>query len=138
MFKKYKDNFLLNFNQFIKFGIVGASNTAISYVTYAVLVFLGLNYILSNVISFIVSVLNSFYWNNKYVFKETKESRSALKTLAKTFLAYGFTGLILSNILLVVWIDVLHISKYIAPIINLVVTIPFNFLLNKLWAFKDK
>ena len=30
------------------------------------------------------------------------------------------------------------ISKYLAPLINLVVSIPVNFLMNKLWAFKGE
>ncbi len=138
MFKNHINKYLPNIQQFIKFGFVGLSNTIISYVIYAVLVYFGLNYIVCNVISCIVSVLNSFYWNNKYVFKEDKEVRSPLKTLAKTFMAYGFTGLILSNVLLLIWVDVLNISKYIAPIINLIFTVPVNYIMNKIWAFKDK
>ena len=30
------------------------------------------------------------------------------------------------------------LTKVIAPIINIFLTIPFNFLLNKFWTFKNK
>lgn len=135
---KISDERWKSFMQFVKFGIVGLSNTFISYAVYVVAVFLGAYYMVGNVLGFIVSVLNSFYWNNKYVFKQKDGmKRSWVGALIKTFISYGFTGLILSSALLYLWIDVLHVSEYIAPIINLLVTIPLNFLLNKLWAFKQ-
>ena len=45
---------------------------------------------------------------------------------------------ILSNVLL--WIEVafFSVSKSIAPIVNLLVTIPLNFVINKLWTFKSE
>ena len=122
--------------QFIKFGIVGLSNTLISYVVYIAGVRLGMHYLLASVLGFVISVLNSFYWNNKYVFGKGKEGRNLLQTLLKTFLAYAFTGLVLANILLYVWVDVLEISEYLGPLINLAVTVPLNFVINKLWAFR--
>lgn len=125
--------------QFVKFGIVGLSNTLISYVVYVVLVFFGVYYLIASLIGFVVSVLNAYYWNNKYVFQtDTGESRVWWKTLIKTFASYAGTGLILSNILLVLWVEVLHFPEIIGPLINLIVTIPLNFVLNKYWAFKKE
>ena len=127
--------------QFIKFGIVGVSNTLLSYlINIAVLLLLrnrniSWDYIAGNVISFIISVAWSFFWNNKYVFK-TRSHESWISKLFKSYLAYGFTGIILSNILSYVWINLFHISKYIAPIINLVISVPVNFLIHKLWVYK--
>lgn len=133
------------FVQFVKFGLVGVSNTAISYLLYTGIIFLlrGLawkyDYILANVISFTISIFWSFYWNNKYVFKKAENSRRNMwKALGKCFLSYGFTGFILENVLSYIWIERVGISKYIAPLLNLVFTVPTNFFLNKLWTFNDK
>jgi putative flippase GtrA len=135
IFRKYRATLW----QFIKFGIVGFSNTLISYVIYSILVYFGVDYLIGNIVGFIVSVLNSFYWNNKYVFKNNAENKiSVLKVLIKVFVSYGFTGLILNSILLVIWVDIIGISEYLAPVLNLIITIPINFLLNKLWAFKGE
>ena len=118
--------------QFIKFGIVGISNTLISYCTYAVLVWLGVNFLLSNLIGFVVSVLNSFYWNSRYVFDlNNADTKQKLKALIKTFISYAGTGLVLSSAMLILWIDIVQLSKYIAPIINLIITVPVNFVVNK-------
>lgn len=126
------------FMQFIKFGLVGISNTAISYITYLIVCLLGFSFHTGNILGFTVSVLNSFYWNNKYVFTTHEgEHRSWWKALLKTFISYAFSGLILTEILLILWIEILHISQFIAPLINLIITIPINFIMNKLWAFKS-
>lgn len=123
--------------QFIKFGIVGISNTLISYVVYVVLVGAHINYLLASIAGFIVSVLNSYYWNNKYVFKKQEdEQRTWWKTLIKTFVSYAGTGLILSNILLIIWIEWLKVPEIIAPLINLFITVPLNFAINKFWAYR--
>ena len=133
------------FKEFLQFGLVGVSNTIISYLLYVVTLLLvsksgvKFDYIIANIVSWLLSVLWSFYWNNKFVFKkEEGEKRNIWAALFKTDVSYGFTGLILNNILSVLWVSVLHISKMLAPIINLVISIPINFFMNKLWAFGKK
>lgn len=143
--KELNEDFCNSIIQFVKFGIVGVSNTLISYVVYVVSLFgiqsIGLfksyNYIIAQVIQFILSVLWCFYWNEKKVFvlKEGQQ-RSVFKSLIKTYVTYSFTGLFLSSALLYLWISVLGISEYVAPIINLVVSVPINFLISKFWAYK--
>jgi len=127
------------FLQFIKFGIVGFSNTAIAYAIYYVfLVYLGQHYIVANTAAFVLSVLNSFFWNDRYVFKrKSDEKRNFWGALLKTYVSYASTGLVLSGILLFIFIELLHISDKIAPLLGLAVTVPLNFVLNKKWAFKS-
>lgn len=135
---------LENLTQFVLFGIVGVSNTVISYLLNIMV--LGLlspfrvawDYIAGNLVAFLLSVLWSFYWNNRIVFTQGEgQSRNLWKALLKAYAAYGFTGIVLNNILSWIWISMFHISKYIAPLINLVISVPLNFVINKLWTFKD-
>ena len=144
--RELTDEKFVTFMQFIKFGIVGVSNTAISYVLYVIslLIFRNLNifselgYLIAQVIAFILSVLWSFYWNNKMVFTPQEgKKRSLWCALVKTYISYSFTGLFLSSALLILWVQVCHISELIAPIINLIVSVPLNFIINKFWAFRD-
>lgn len=143
--KEISEETMSGFMQFIKFGIVGVSNTFISYILYVVslLAFQKLNwfgkadYLVAQGIAFVLSVLWSFYWNNKMVFKEEEgQRRNPWKALIKMYISYSFTGLFLNSALLVVWVDVLQISEFVAPIINLLVSVPMNFLINKFWAFR--
>ena len=127
------------FMQFVKFGLVGVSNTLISYIVYLVGIASGLHYLTASILGFVISVVNSFYWNNRYVFaRQEGETRSLWKSFCKTFIAYAGTGLILNNVLLILQVDILRWSKTIAPLVNLLITIPLNFILNKLWAFRKE
>lgn len=148
--------------QFIKFGLVGVSNTAISYgiemLCYYVffkntkfigilnlLALLGIStdgnnvkIVITTTIAFVVSVSNSYFWNNRYVFGSGKKSFSEhFKTYFKTFACYGITGLILSPIIKIL-LTKISVPFFIASLGALVITIPLNFVMNKFWAFKSK
>ncbi len=114
------------------------SNTLISLSVYWLCFYLlHMQYQLSNLLAFVVSVTNAYFWNSKYVFKskEKREGKECIKTYGRTFLSYGSTY-ILSALLLYLWVERLHISEGLAPMINLLVTIPLNFFLNKKWVFR--
>ena len=122
--------------QFVKFGIVGVSNTAISLIVFYIIYWINPEwYMIGNVAGWVISVANAFFWNNKYVFKSQSEGvKQLLKRIGKTYLSYGAT-FVMSTVFLYVEVDILHWSAVICPIINLVLTIPLNFLLNKFWTF---
>lgn len=130
--------------QFVKFGIVGVSNTVVSYVIYVIFLLLfqkgkilaGIDYLVAQFIAFLLSVLWSFYWNRKYVFRADHEQVTWLRALLKTYLSYAFTGLFLNSVLSILWVQYLEIPKLVAPVANLLLSVPINFLLNKFWAFK--
>lgn len=129
-----RDNWKTALIQFIKFGIIGVSNTLISTAVYYLFVWINTAlYFAGNVVGWIVSVFNSFYWNNRFVFKDSEFSW--WKKLFRTYLAYG-GSFVVGSLLLVLQVRVLGISEWLAPWINMVITIPLNFLLNKFWAFK--
>ncbi len=128
--------------QFIKFGIVGVSNTLVDLGVYYIFVLIDPSlYLPGKTAGFLISVLNAFYWNNRYVFKTRgkKDGNSVLlptlKRLGRTYLTYGSTFLLT---MLLLWLEVEHwgISELVAPLINMFITIPLNFLMNKFWAFR--
>lgn len=121
--------------QFVGFGLVGVTNTLISLLIYYVLVYFGCHYILANCFGFIGGVINSYFLNSRLVFKNKAEKNSK-KAFIKVTISYGISFGI-STVLMYIMVDKLNISEYIAPLIRLVVTVPINFVLNKLWAFKD-
>ena len=125
--------------QFIKFGLVGVSNTLVSWACYYLVLWINEDlYLLGGLIGTVVSIANAFYWNDKYVFAGGKKDlKSKLIRLGKTYISYGGTSL-LGMFLLWLEVDVFGMSKIIAPPVNLLITIPLNFLINKFWTFKNK
>lgn len=141
-FKKKVIDKLLNISdslwQFIKFGIVGISNSAISLTVYYTFIFINKDlYLWGNLAGWIIGVLNAFYWGNKIVFvTEGKKSlKILLLRLLKSYTTYGFTFLLTQG-LLFIQINCLDISEWIAPIINIILVTPINFIINKFWTFK--
>ena len=120
--------------QFVKFGLVGVSNTVLALAIYYVLLFLGMHYLWANVFAFAISVLNAYFWNSRFVFTRNPTSGRA-RQLAKVYVSYGLT-FVLSMVLLYVMVDILGVSELLAPVFNLCITVPLNFLLNRFWAFK--
>lgn len=134
---------LKSLTQFVEFGLVGVTNSLISYgVNVAVLALLrpyhvSWDYVVANIVAFLISVLWSYYWNSRFVFPEGEgQQRSTGQTLLKTYIAYAFTGIILTNLLSYLWVDVVGISRFLSPLINIVICMPVNYLINKHWAFK--
>ena len=143
--KDLTEDIVEGFLQFVRFGLVGVSNTIVSYGLYVICLLIlqknGLfpksDYLVSQIVSFVIGVLWAFYGNDKYVFTlKQGEQRSLWKSLIKTYISYSFTGLFLNSILLVLWVQICHIPDIIAPLFNLIVSVPINFIVNKLWAFK--
>jgi len=118
--------------QFIKFGIVGLSNTLITLIVYFILIKLNVYYLTANVAGYIAGVINSFFWNSSWVFKKSSRSLNLLiKFVIVNLITLGITSLILY-----VGVDMFNLSKYIAQIISTLIGILFNYSLNKLWTFK--
>lgn len=128
-----------NLIQFVKFCIVGVSNTVISLVIYYAVIAINTKYyLLANLVSWIGGVANSFFWNNRYVFQSQRNAlKDVIVRICKTYIVYGITFLLTSALL---WLEVelLGMSELYAPVANLLFSIPLNYVLNKKWAFSNR
>ncbi|MEG0357140.1 MAG: GtrA family protein [Christensenellaceae bacterium] len=128
-----KANFIATLKQFLKFGFVGIINTAISLGTYYICVPLGMDKYWANTLGFVISIINAYIWNVKWVFKGNEQGFKA--TIPKFFTTYIATYL-LSLLLLFLFVDLGGMNQYIAPIINTCITMFLNFFISKFWTFK--
>ncbi len=136
--KSGKKTLIEYIKQFVSFGLIGGLNTLLSLGIYWLVIYLGGHYLVGSVLGFVITVAISYVLNNLFTFKGDEKPVWSLKNLVKVYVSYALTGLILNNILLWLWIDVLGINQNLAPVINLFLTIPLNFLLNKFWAYRKK
>ena len=88
---KNKEEFVELFKQFIKFGLVGVSNTAVSMAVYYIFLWISPDlYMVGSILGTILSIANAFFWNDKFVFTgNANDWRSKLKRLGKTYVSYG-------------------------------------------------
>ena len=124
--------------QFIKFALVGASNSAVYLGVYYAFIWgsdMIFTALLGQSVAWILSVVNSFVWNRKFVFDESNEVW--WRSLGKTFAGYS-SCFAASSLLTYVQIQLLGIPVYIVPMVNLPIMGPVNFVILKHWAFRNR
>ena len=121
------------FPQFFRYCSVGILNTLILLVTSFVLLALGLNVFASNLIGYIVAIVNSFVLNRKWTFSH---SGRVGNSLIKFLLICGTSYLIQ---LVVLWALIEHFSLgvYISQVYAMSVYTLLSFIANKRIAFSN-
>lgn len=123
--------------QFFKFGLVGCSNSAVTLIVYYICIWLlGAEfYLWGQTVGYIVAVINSFLWNSKFVFNDSQvnKAHAFIKMCLCNVIVY-----VMQMLLLYCFVDIISISEKIAPVIAILITLPVNFLLNKIFAFKQQ
>lgn len=118
--------------QFVKFGFVGVFNTLSSTCYYWIFLYLGVNYILATTVAYLLASFIGYLLNNKWVFNNNGLKNSSF---IKYYVVYGVSYFL--NIgCMYLWVDILNLSKFIAPLLTLLVTVPFNFIFSKIWVFR--
>ena len=91
---KNKEEFVELFKQFVKFGLVGVSNTAVSMAVYYIFLWISPDlYMVGSILGTILSIANAFFWNDKFVFTgNANDWRSKLKRLGENHCPFGGGG----------------------------------------------
>ena len=123
-----------SFFQLIKFGMVGVMNTLVDFIVYQLLVYFGLHYAAAQCISYSCGLLNSYFFNSRWTFKETKKYT---KQEFARFILVNLISLGISVLLLRLCYEVLGItSDLVAKLIVTALVMVINFIGNKLFVFK--
>jgi putative flippase GtrA len=103
--------------------VVGAANTAISYVVYLLLLHF-LDYRIAYTLAYIAGLVSGYFGHARLVFGATPGTRSAAAYLV-IYAAMYLTSLLL----LYVVVDLASVPKPFAMLVVLLVTVPASFLL---------
>lgn len=116
----------------IRFLFVGGLNTLVGYGVYALLIYMGVNYLIANTISTIIGIAHSYLWNRFFTFKSKNK---AIKEITK-FVSVYIVSYLIGMCTLFIFKDKLNISAYIAGLINLVITTLISYFGHKYYSFK--
>ena len=124
--------------QFIKFGIVGSSNTLVDFVIYIFLTSaLSWHYMAAATAAFIVAVTWSFYFNRRWTFRARARGRSVRRQYVRFVMANGLS-LMLNLSLFYIIVDVYGVYDLFAKAAAGSIMALFNFNLNRLWTFSSR
>ena len=142
-----------SFIQFIKFALVGASNTIIDMLVSMVLNAIFHWYYFAKVIGYCCGVLNSYLLNSRWTFKEErrKDAKEIISfigvNLVVLLISLGLMSLMKNTWNIVGWWDSLSLPSWMLKLVNgerfcmlvsAVICIVINFIGNKLFVFTNR
>ncbi len=119
--------------QFVKFGIVGVSNTLLAFAIYTVLLKgFGVWYLAASAIGFVVGAVNGFLLNRRWTF--SGHVGDAL-TPVRWAVVQG-CGLALNLGLLYLFVDGAGVEKLLGQAFATAIVTVITFLVNRAWTFR--
>ena len=131
LYKKYEE--------IINYLIFGGLTTVVSILSYAIFAHLfNVQYLVSTVIAWIVSVTFAYITNKLFVFKSKRLGfKGTLLECIKFYASRIFT-LLVDLVLKKFFVEVLHLNDMIATLINQIIIIVLNYVLSKIIVFRNK
>ncbi len=124
-----------NWMQLLKFGLVGGSGYAVNLAVFALLTAaFDIHHIPAAIGAFSVAVINNFWWNRHWTFAAA-EGHAGFQ--AARFFAVSILGLGFNLALLELFVTGLELPELPAQALAVALTMPVNFVGNKLWTFDD-
>lgn len=121
--------------ELILYVIFGTLTFFVNVITYFIFKdLLGINYLISNVLSWFFSVLFAYITNRIWVFES--KSPDILKEMGLFFGGRIFSGAVDTG-LMYLFIDILTIGDLISKIVVQVIVVILNYIFSKLIVFKD-
>ena len=119
--------------QFLKFGIVGVSNTLLFFATYTLLLkVFGVWYLAASAIGFAVGAVNGFLLNRKWTFKG--HTGDALTPVRWT--TVQACGLLVNLGLVFLFVHGLGMDKLLGQVPATAIVVVLTFAANRSWTFR--
>lgn len=131
-------NLFHKYYEIISYVFFGGLTTVVSWIFYYLPLFLGVDYRISKVISWVAAVVFAFFVNKHCVFLDKDYSMKALLRQGGEFFASRIATGVVEFGLTVFLVEVVKISDKIVPIPVAVITIILNYVLSKLLVFRKK
>lgn len=128
---------LKKYKELISYGFWGIMTTLVNYVVFFVcLRFLSINYLISNVVSWVCAVTFAYITNKIFVFSSKDWSPSKLKSEVIPFFLGRLFSLVVETVMLYVLVDGLSFSSEIMKAFTNLVVIVINYFISKIMIFK--
>lgn len=133
LFQEGTDNLWI---QFFRYIFVGGTAFIIDFSIYSILVIIGIHYLISAIIAFIISVLANYILSTKWVFNQASNMNKKLEF--NLFIIISTIGLGFTEILLYVFTDILMINPIISKIIASIIVLFWNFSARRVMFYWKK
>lgn len=129
VYKKYKEVIL-----YLVFGVLTTVINIVAFYLFNDI--LQINYKVSNVVAWFLSVMFAFITNKSIVFESKNKSKKETTKEVISFFVARIFSLVVDMLLMIFMIDVLKTNDLIAKIISNVIVVIINYILSKFLIFK--
>jgi len=120
--------------QIFKFIIVGGIATIIDWIIYYLLYnYLDFDPLVANILSYLLATIYNYFGSVKYVFKVNDKNMKKTFTI---FLMLSLVGLLLSELLIYLMINIMLMNKMLAKIFATMLVMIFSFVTRKYFLEK--
>lgn len=130
---KFVWNFYRNHLEIINYLFVGGCTTLVSILSFMLCRSFKLDLVLSNIISWILSVIFAYFTNRIFVFKSDS---SNWKKEFITFSGGRVVTLILDTLLMIIFVNYLYFNDLISKIVVQLCVLVSNYIISKLFVFR--
>ena len=123
----------------INYLIFGFLAFVLNYILYFVFAdTLAMHYMAATVLSWVLTVVFAYWTNRTFVFKSQNKDKKAVVTEFLSFIGARVATEVLEIGLMYLMVDLLSINDKISKLVCQVLVILANYVLSKIWIFKDK
>lgn len=130
LYEKYKELFW--------YGVFGVVTTVVNIFLFWLLSDIaGIFYLIANILAWVGAVAVAFFTNKYWVFHSKSWKKEIWITECIQFISARFVTGVLDMIMMYVMVSLVDMSEMIGKMIVTVVVIVINYVLSKLWIFKN-
>lgn len=131
MYKKHEEGI-----NYLIFGFLAFVLNYILYFFFESL--LHMNYMAATAFSWVLTVIFAYWTNRTFVFKSKNQKKGDLMKEFTSFIGARIATELLELLLMYLMVDMADINSYLAKLAGQTIVIITNYILSKIWIFKDK
>ena len=118
--------------------IAGVLTTILNIVVFKGCNLMGIQYLISNVIAWIVAVIFAFVVNKLYVFQSKSWASGIVRKEFAAFISCRLLSLAFDMLFMLVTVSYFHMNEDLAKILSNCFVVVMNYVASKLFIFKNK
>lgn len=120
--------------ELIRYVVVGGLTTLVNFIIYFLCISVHIQYLFANTIAWLFAVLFAYAMNKKFVFKSAENDK---KVEFIKFLSLRAITLVLENLLLFLFVELLKVNQNFSKIVVSILTVIGNYVFCKYMIFKN-
>lgn len=119
--------------QFVRYVLVGAGNTALSFLVYRLLLVAGTPYVVAAPVAFVAGAVNGYWINRRWTYAASDSARSRI-----LYLLFAAAGAGVTSALVLAVVRAAAVGRGEAYLVAVPPVTVATFLANRLWTFPER